>query len=131
MEVVHHLSTILKKFEVNITENDAKFFAFDNRKLCFAGLIFVVDSSDRGRIGKAAEELKRMLAEDELREAVLLILANKQELPHVMTTGEISDKLELPSLRNRNWFIQATCATSGDGLYKGLDWLSNQLEKPK
>jgi ADP-ribosylation factor protein 1 len=24
--------------------------------------------------------------------------------------------------------VQATCATSGDGLYEGLDWLSNQLK---
>jgi hypothetical protein len=36
-------------------------------------------------------------------------------------------KLNL-KLRNRNWYIQATCATSGDGLYEGLDWLSNQLK---
>ena len=42
------------------------------------GLIFVVDSNDRERIGEAREELMRMLAEDELREAVLLIFANKQ-----------------------------------------------------
>ena len=27
-----------------------------------------------------------------------------------------------------NFFFQATCATSGDGLYEGLDWLSNQLK---
>lgn len=42
------------------------------------GLIFVVDSNDRERIGEAREELQRMLAEDELRDAVLLIFANKQ-----------------------------------------------------
>jgi len=42
------------------------------------GLIFVVDSNDRERIGEAREELNRMLAEDELRDAVLLIFANKQ-----------------------------------------------------
>ena len=42
------------------------------------GLIFVVDSNDRERIGEARDELMRMLAEDELREAVLLIFANKQ-----------------------------------------------------
>ena len=42
------------------------------------GLIFVVDSNDRERVGEAREELMRMLAEDELREAVLLIFANKQ-----------------------------------------------------
>lgn len=49
------------------------------------GLIFVVDSNDRERIGEAREELMRMLAEDELRDAVLLIFANKQVSiePHV------------------------------------------------
>ena len=79
-----------------------------------------------------------------------------------MNAAEITDKLGLHSLRNRNWYIQvilqiftcdlleklkvipnidiiqqetqnnlilqATCATSGDGLYEGLDWLSNQLK---
>ena len=33
----------------------------------------------------------------------------------------------LPLLR----YIQATCATTGDGLYEGLDWLSNTLKKSK
>ncbi|CAF1631222.1 unnamed protein product, partial [Adineta ricciae] len=92
------------------------------------GLIFVVDSNDRERVGEARDELQRMLAEDELREAVLLIFANKQDLPNAMNAAEITDKLGLHSLRNRNWYIQATCATSGDGLYEGLDWLSNQLK---
>ncbi len=114
------------------------------------GLIFVVDSNDRERVGEARDELQRMLAEDELREAVLLIFANKQvssinffltlftdsflnkqDLPNAMNAAEITDKLGLHSLRNRNWYIQATCATSGDGLYEGLDWLSNQLKNAK
>ena len=46
--------------------------------LPFSGLIFVVDSNDRERVGEAKEELMRMLAEDELRDAVLLVFANKQ-----------------------------------------------------
>lgn len=44
----------------------------------YAGLIFVVDSNDRERVNEAREELSRMLAEDELRDAVLLVFANKQ-----------------------------------------------------
>ncbi|XP_060065304.1 ADP-ribosylation factor 2-like [Ylistrum balloti] len=95
------------------------------------GLIFVVDSNDRERVGEAREELTRMLNEDELRDAVLLVFANKQDLPNAMNAAEITDKLGLHSLRNRNWYIQATCATSGDGLYEGLDWLSNQLKSAK
>uniref|UniRef100_A0A8C0PMA0 Uncharacterized protein n=1 Tax=Canis lupus familiaris TaxID=9615 RepID=A0A8C0PMA0_CANLF len=71
-----------------------------------------------------------MLAEDELRDAVLLVLANKQDLPKATDVAEITDKLGLHSLRHRNWCIQATCATSGDGLYEGLAWLSNPLRAP-
>nr|XP_061808062.1 ADP-ribosylation factor 1 isoform X2 [Nerophis lumbriciformis] len=95
------------------------------------GLIFVVDSNDRERVNEAREELSRMLSEDELREAVLLVFANKQDLPNAMNAAEITDKLGLHSLRQRSWYIQATCATSGDGLYEGLDWLSNQLRNQK
>ncbi|CAF3978297.1 unnamed protein product [Rotaria magnacalcarata] len=84
------------------------------------GLIFVVDSNDRERIGEAREELQRMLSEDELREAIILIFANKQDLPNAMNAAEITDKLGLHSLRNRNWYIQAACATSGDGLYEDM-----------
>jgi len=91
------------------------------------GLIFVIDSNDRERIQEAQEELNRMLGEDELRDAVLLVFANKQDLPNAMDAAEITNKLGLQQLRNRDWYIQATCATSGNGLYEGLDWLSSKV----
>jgi small GTP-binding protein len=91
------------------------------------GVIFVVDSNDRERISEAAEELQKMLREDELREAAVLVLANKQDLPNAMSVAEVTDKLGLHSMRNRKWYIQATCATSGDGLYEGLDWLAHTV----
>ncbi|GJT28497.1 ADP-ribosylation factor 2, partial [Tanacetum coccineum] len=91
------------------------------------GLIFVVDSNDRDRVVEARDELHRMLNEDELRDAVLLVFANKQDLPNAMNAAEITDKLGLQSLRQRHWYIQSTCATSGEGLYEGLDWLSNNI----
>lgn len=53
------------------------------------GLIFVVDSNDRERIQEGAEELQKMLQEDELRDAVLLLFANKQDLPNAMAISEI------------------------------------------
>lgn len=46
--------------------------------MALQGLIFVVDSNDKERVFEAKEELMRMLGEDELRDAVLLIFANKQ-----------------------------------------------------
>jgi hypothetical protein len=41
------------------------------------------------------------LSEDELRDAVLLIFANKQDLPNAMSAAEITDKLGLNQLRGR------------------------------
>merc|ERR1711985_426 len=95
------------------------------------GVIFVVDSSDRERIEDAREELSKMLNEEEMRDAVLLVFANKQDLPNAMTAAEITEKLGLHSMRNRQWFIQSACATTGDGLYEGLDWLSRTLAAKK
>ena len=91
------------------------------------GLIYVVDSSDRDRIQDAKEELDKMLQEQEMENAVLLVLANKQDLPNAMTAAEVMEKLELQKLRHRKWFIQSTVAPTGDGLYEGLDWLSRSL----
>jgi len=47
-----------------------------------------------------------MLNEDELRDALLLVFANKQDLPNAMNAAEITDKLGLHGLRQRTWFIQ-------------------------
>ncbi|KAI8879466.1 ARF/SAR superfamily [Backusella circina FSU 941] len=91
-------------------------------------VIFVLDSNDRDRAAEARDELQVLMSEDELRDASLLVLANKQDLPNAMNASEITDKLGLHSLRNRKWFIQTTCATTGDGLYEGLEWLSNALK---
>ncbi|XP_062045807.1 ADP-ribosylation factor 4-like [Lepus europaeus] len=81
------------------------------------GLIFVVDSNDRERIQEGAEELRKMLREVELQDAVLLLFANRQDLPNAMAISEMTDKLGLQTLRNRTWYVQATCATQGTGLY--------------
>jgi ADP-ribosylation factor 1/2 len=70
-----------------------------------------------------------MLSAEELRDAVVLIYANKQDLPNAMSAAEMVDKLNLQSIRHRHWYIQASCATTGDGLYEGLDWLSSTIIK--
>jgi len=95
------------------------------------GLIFVIDSSDRDRIDVAREELTHIMFEDDMRDAILLVLANKQDLPNAMTAAEVAEKLGLNNLRQRQWYIQAACATTGDGLYEGLDWMSQTLSIKK
>ena len=65
----------------------------------------MVDSNDRERVSEAREELQRMLNEDELRDALLLVFANKQDLPNAMNAAEITDKPGLHSLRQRQWYV--------------------------
>jgi ADP-ribosylation factor protein 6 len=72
-----------------------------------------------------------------MRDALLLVFANKQDLPQggparapagsdtdarrgaAMSPAEITDKLGLHRMRDRNWFVQPSCATTGDGLFDG------------
>jgi ADP-ribosylation factor 1/2 len=94
-------------------------------------LIYVVDSNDRHRVDEARTELERILEADEMRDAALLVYANKQDLPDAMTPSEIADKLGLHKMRGREWYIQGTNAVSGDGLYEGMDWLVNTVNARK
>jgi ADP-ribosylation factor 1/2 len=59
-----------------------------------------------------------MLNEDELRDALLLVFANKQDLPNAMNASEITDKLGLQGLRQRTWYIQVrpSCSLLVDAL---------------
>ena len=45
------------------------------------GLIFVVDCADRDRIEEARSELHRIINDREMKDAIILIFANKQDLP--------------------------------------------------
>jgi len=60
-----------------------------------------------------------------------LVFANNQDFLNAMTAAEVTEKLGLHNLRHRQWFIQSACATTGDGLYEGLDWLSRTLSGKK
>ncbi|KAH7299764.1 hypothetical protein KP509_24G027900 [Ceratopteris richardii] len=92
------------------------------------GLIFVVDSNDRNRIAEARDELQKLLNEDQLQDAVLLVLANKQDLPNAVNVAEMRQQLGLDLIHQRKWYIQSTCAITGEGIYEGLQWLSTNID---
>lgn len=102
-------------------------------------VIFVIDSLDIDRIndksnvsdGTVEHELNLLLMSDELRNTPFLFFANKQDLPYAMKSSEIIGRLKLDKLKDRDWFVQGTCAISGEGIYQGLEWLSKTLEKIK
>ncbi|CAB3360636.1 ADP-ribosylation factor-like protein 5B [Cloeon dipterum] len=92
-------------------------------------VILVVDSTDRERLAVTREELYRMLANEELASAAVLIFANKQDLKGSMSAAEISKQLDLTSIKKNQWHIQSCCALTGEGLYQGLEWICSQLKK--
>jgi small GTP-binding protein len=91
------------------------------------GLIFVVDSQDTERIDEAAEELHKLMIEDQLRDCVVLVFANKQDLPKSMKVSDMTAKLGLYEQKARRWYVQSCVGTTGEGLYEGLDWFAKTL----
>ncbi|KAG6917428.1 ADP-ribosylation factor, Arf Arf6 [Tephrocybe rancida] len=94
------------------------------------GLVFVVDSQDRDRIDEARTELQKILGDREMKDCLLLVFSNKQDLPGVLTgilamsPAEVTEKLGLHKMRDRS-----CCATTGEGLFEGLQWLSQNVKK--
>lgn len=88
------------------------------------GLVFVVDSQDRERVDEAKQELHRILSDREMKECLLLVFANKQDLPGgesscpacrlltvlnvlraAMSPAEVTEKLGLHRMRDRSWYV--------------------------
>ena len=63
--------------------------------------------------------------EEELKKAVLLVFANKQDLPGACTETEVSKLLGLSALKNRTWTIFKTSAKKGEGLTEAMDWYAH------
>eukprot|EP01029_Cantina_marsupialis_P005160 TRINITY_DN1552_c0_g3_i1.p1 TRINITY_DN1552_c0_g3~~TRINITY_DN1552_c0_g3_i1.p1 ORF type:complete len:178 (-),score=48.32 TRINITY_DN1552_c0_g3_i1:148-681(-) len=92
-------------------------------------LIFIIDSTDPDRLELAKEELWKLLEEEELKDCCLLVYANKRDLSRAIPLSTIKDTLGLDRLTGkRKWAIQPCSAKTGDGLYEGLDWMSEMLK---
>jgi ADP-ribosylation factor protein 6 len=110
-------------------------------------LIFVVDSTDHARIDEARVELHRILNEREMKQCLILIFANKQDLPSgnayfrffltlfanpplrlALSSADITEKLALGRLKDRKWYVHPSVALTGEGLFEGLTWLSNNIK---
>ena len=90
-------------------------------------VIVVVDSTDRARVGIVRGELQTLLRSEHLAKACILIYANKQDLPDAMPVAELSEALELVTIKTHNWHVQQSCAVTGEGLLDGLQWIAQRL----
>eukprot|EP00164_Ancoracysta_twista_P011062 GFYU01016904.1.p1 GENE.GFYU01016904.1~~GFYU01016904.1.p1 ORF type:complete len:115 (-),score=40.26 GFYU01016904.1:49-393(-) len=91
-------------------------------------LIFVVDSADRRRLEETAKELETLLNEEKLAAVPLLIFANKMDLSTALPAADVSQCLNLHTIRDRKWNIQGCSAKTGDGLNEGLEWSVKNLK---
>ncbi|XP_031099823.1 ADP-ribosylation factor-like [Ipomoea triloba] len=89
----------------------------------------VVDSNDRDRIVEARDELHRMLNEDELRDVVLLVFANKKNLPNAMNDAGLHGVPILLKIRHVSWI--ENCETVTHKFLPKIKSASNEMSKVK
>nr|CAG8499840.1 1657_t:CDS:2 [Entrophospora candida] len=78
-------------------------------------VIMVIDSTDKNRLHISRKELHTMMEDENLVNSVLLVYANKQDMQGSLSAAQISEALNLTSLRDKQWHIQACCALTGEG----------------
>jgi len=93
-------------------------------------IIFIIDSNDIGRMDEVKHELQYLTSEKQLKNAVLLILCNKQDLPNALSIDKIGELIEINKIKQK-WFVQETTAIYNKGIMEGLEWLYNNIEKKK
>lgn len=74
-------------------------------------------------------EFFNLLYHDDLKNAVILVLANKIDLPSARDSGEIAELFALTEIKDHEWHVQGCCALTGQGLDDGLDWLTTKLNQ--
>ena len=89
-------------------------------------IIYVIDSHSENQDDSKTQFLK-LLSNEALKDAVILIFANKQDLSGSKSVSEIINIYGLTEIKNRIWNIQPCSAQTGEGLIAGIKWLSDKL----
>jgi ADP-ribosylation factor-like protein 5B len=91
------------------------------------GVIYVIDSQDENNYEESKNQFHKVIKNTTLKNATILIYANKQDLPGAKTVEQIIKDYQLDNIKNHTWHIQPSSAKNGEGLMDGLKWLSEQL----
>ena len=89
-------------------------------------IIYVIDTNDE-TYDDSKEQFYKLLKNETLRNVVILIYANKQDLPGAKNVGDIIKIYGLDNIKDHIWHIQPCSAQTGEGLITGMKWLSDQL----
>ncbi|KAF2396272.1 ADP-ribosylation factor [Trichodelitschia bisporula] len=86
-------------------------------------LVWVVDGTDGARLPDCRDELHRLLQEERLTGASLLVFKNKSDVPGCLSEDAVREALELDSIRSHRWTIISCSAVTGMNLDAGLEWV--------
>ncbi len=92
------------------------------------GIIFVVDSTDRARLGEVRDEFQRVLMEQDLNYVRILVFVNKQDLPDAMKGKEVRTALGIGMEYEAKVHVQECSAKTNAGLVEGFTWLVNEID---
>ena len=90
-------------------------------------IVYVIDSIDDEYYEESKVQFHKMLNNPALKNATILIFANKQDLPGAKTVNKLIQDYEFDKIKSHNWHIQSCSALKGEGLVTGIKWLSEQL----
>lgn len=97
-------------------------------------LIYVIDASDTKRFQEAKTHLEKVVRElkavNSAKGFLLLVFANKQDLPGALSPKELSTMLGLKTMLDPNqlFAVMGTNGLTGVGLIEGLSWVSNNFK---
>eukprot|EP00030_Apusomonadida_sp_AF-17_P001096 a179338_11.p1 GENE.a179338_11~~a179338_11.p1 ORF type:complete len:204 (-),score=52.34 a179338_11:121-705(-) len=92
-----------------------------------SAIILVIDSTDVEAMTSTRGELFSILHREDLRHASILIFANKQDVKGALPVPDIATQLNLTAIKDHPYHIQGSCALTGEGLFEGLDWVTQQI----
>ncbi|XP_068135381.1 ADP-ribosylation factor-like protein 14 [Hyperolius riggenbachi] len=96
------------------------------------GLVYVVDSTNEKTLVESKKEFKRILQNDMIKNVPVVVLANKQDLPGAQNADEITRLFNMKRYcSDRDWYVQACCATSGQGLEEAFSKISEFVKRSK
>lgn len=90
-------------------------------------IVYVIDSIDDEYYEESKTQFHKMLNNPALKNATILIFANKQDLPGAKTVNKLIEDYGFDKIKSHIWHIQSCSALKGEGLVTGIKWLSEQL----
>ncbi|KAK0423133.1 hypothetical protein QR680_007989 [Steinernema hermaphroditum] len=127
VETIYHKSVALTIWDIN---GQGEFYRMWHQYIDndAPGIVFVIDSTETTpeSVAKSCTALHDFMNMESLKDSVVLIMANKSDLPGAMSKDQVAENLKLKELK-QPWRIHRTSVATNEGLEESLDWLGDEL----